>query len=55
VLRALHKIKPRYQDVLTLRYYEELPIREIAVILHIPENTIKTQIRRGLEQLKKQL
>ncbi len=52
---ALRKINQKYQDVLTLRYYEDLQIREIAVILDVPENTVKTHIRRGLKQLEKQL
>lgn len=51
--KALSKLKEKYQTVLTLRYYEELPIKDIADILEINENTIKTHIYRGLQQLKK--
>jgi RNA polymerase sigma factor (sigma-70 family) len=41
------------QEVLVLRYYEELKIKEIADILGISENTVKTRIRLGLEKLRK--
>lgn len=41
------------QEVLILRYYEELKIKEIADILGISENTVKTRIRLGLEKLRK--
>lgn len=53
VYKALIRLKKKYQDVLTLRYYEDLSIREISGILDIPENTVKTHMRRGLQQLKK--
>ncbi|NQT26462.1 RNA polymerase sigma factor [candidate division KSB1 bacterium] len=55
VYDALTRLKKKYQDVLTLRYYEDLSIKEIAKILGIPENTVKTHTRRGLQQLKKLL
>ena len=52
---ALSKIKLKYQTVLSLRYFEEKSIKEIAVILGKSENTVKTHIRRGLIRLKEQL
>lgn len=52
---VLIKLKPKYQDVLTLRYFEDLPVKEIAIILDLPENTVKTHIRRGLKNLEKWL
>ena len=55
VYQALIQLKMKYQDVLTLRYYEDLSVKETAEILRIPENTVKTHIRRGLQQLKKLL
>lgn len=51
--QALCKLKEKYQTVLTLRYYEELSIKDISCILQINENTVKTQIYRGLKHLKK--
>ncbi len=55
VYAALAKLKPRYQTVLSLRYFENKSIKEIAEILELPENTIKTHIRRGLIQMREQL
>ena len=52
---ALSKLKLKYQTVLTLRYFEDKSIKEISEILEISENTVKTHIRRGLMQLRKQL
>lgn len=55
VCGELSKLKIKYQTVLTLRYFEEKSIKEIAEILEMSENTVKTHIRRGLERLRRQL
>lgn len=52
---ALSRLKRKYQTALTLRYFEDKSIKEIAAILDISENTVKTHIRRGLKQLKEYL
>ena len=49
---AITTLKLKYQTVITLRYFENLSIKEIAEILDLPENTIKTHIHRGIKQLK---
>ncbi|MFQ5605551.1 MAG: RNA polymerase sigma factor [bacterium] len=53
VCRAIAKLKLNYQTILTLRYFEEKSIKEIADILNLSQNTVKTQIRRGLIYLKR--
>jgi RNA polymerase sigma-70 factor (ECF subfamily) len=45
----------KYRQVIALRYFEELSIREIADILHKKEGTIKSLLSRGLEKLKKMI
>jgi RNA polymerase sigma-70 factor (ECF subfamily) len=50
---AIASLKPKYQSAIMLHYFENLSIREIAQILGLSENTVKTHIRRGLNQLKK--
>lgn len=50
--RAMSQIKPKYRHVVTLKYYHELTIVEIAKILNKPEGTIKTWLREGLMQLR---
>ncbi len=55
VCAVLAKLPLKYQTILSLRYFEEKSIKEIADILELSENTVKTHIRRGLIQLRKQL
>ncbi len=44
-----------YRQPLYLFYYEDYGVKEIADILEIPVNTVKTNLRRGREELKKLL
>ncbi len=50
--KELLRLKPKYQEVIVLRYYEEKPIKEISMILNKSEGTIKSLIHRGLGLLK---
>lgn len=52
---ALDIIQPEYKNPIILYYKEGFDYKEIAEILSLPINTIKTHIRRGKEQLKKLL
>lgn len=45
----------RYRQPLYLFYYEDYTVKEIAELLRCPENTVKTNLRRGREELKKVL
>lgn len=55
LLDALGQMNDKYTTVLLLRYYEDYTISQIAEFLHQPEGTVKTNIRRGLEILKKKM
>lgn len=55
VLQAIEDLDEKYKSVIILRYYQDLKIEQIAAILNCPEGTVKTNIHRGLQQLKKQL
>ena len=48
---AIAALRPAYQSVILLHYYASLEVREIAEMLHEPENTIKTWLRRARQQL----
>lgn len=48
-------LKPKYQTVIFLRFFEKKKISEIAQILGKPQGTIKAQLHRALKQLKKLL
>ncbi len=52
---ALKKIKPVYQSVIVLFYRDELSYQEIAEILKVPVNTVKTYMYRAKEALSEEL
>jgi RNA polymerase sigma-70 factor (ECF subfamily) len=52
VNKALEQINPEYKKVLLLFYQQGFQYQEIADILEMPMNTVKTHISRGKEQLK---
>jgi RNA polymerase sigma-70 factor (ECF subfamily) len=41
---ALASLSPQLREVVALRYYEERPIEEIAVILQVPPGTVKSRL-----------
>lgn len=45
----------KYREVLVFYYYKELSIKEIAEVLQISENTIKTRLQRARLRLKDKL
>ena len=53
--KALEQINPEYRKVLLLFYQQGFEYKEIAEILGMPINTVKTHISRGKEQLKELL
>jgi len=52
---ALLALDEPYRTPLLLRYYDDLPPREIARRLGVPGSTVRTRIQRGLEQLRQKL
>ena len=52
---ALSDLPASYREVLSLRFEEELKLDEIAEILGAPLSTVKTRLRRSLEQLRNKL
>lgn len=53
LLKAMLTLKEETRVVLTLRYFQELPLKEIADILDIPVGTVKSRIFNGLKLLRK--
>ena len=51
VSRALDKLEDHYRLALTLYYFDDLRYNDIADILEVPLNTVKSYIRRGKERL----
>jgi RNA polymerase sigma-70 factor (ECF subfamily) len=52
---AIAGLEEPYQTVIVLRYFEDLPPREIARRLNRPVNTVTTQLQRGLQRLRTNL
>ena len=51
----LEKLKHNYRDVLVLHYQEEMSFEEIGEILGKPPNTVKSQHRRAITELRKMI
>ncbi|MDF2700204.1 MAG: polymerase subunit sigma [Haloplasmataceae bacterium] len=49
---AIYNLDSKYKDIIIMRYFQDLSINEIASILEINDNTVKTRLRRGLDKLK---
>ena len=55
IRQALRTLPAKYRQVIALRFFEELPIRDISEILGKKEGTVKSLLSRGLGKLKKML
>ncbi len=56
VLRELVEALPeRYRSAMTLFYYEEKSVGEVAVMLGLPEGTVKTNLHRARAMLLEQV
>ncbi|MGN7479284.1 sigma-70 family RNA polymerase sigma factor [Solibacillus silvestris] len=49
---AILKLPLKYREPIILYYYEEMSVIQVAHILQINENTVKTRLKRGREQLR---
>lgn len=47
----IRRLDEKYRLILVLRYVQGLKIREIAELLELPENTVKTRLQRGRKSL----
>ena len=52
---AVFALKPRYQTIITLRFFENLKLTEIAEVLASSPGTIRSQLARALAKLRKVL
>ena len=55
VIQALMALPESYREPLVLRYYEDLPPRDIAKRLDMPVETVRTRLKRGLTRLRAEL
>jgi RNA polymerase sigma-70 factor (ECF subfamily) len=52
---AILKLKPKYQTIITLRFFENLPYEQIAEVLEMKESTLRVMVHRILNDLKNEL
>ena len=55
VYEAILRLKPRYQSVITMRFFEGLKADEIARILGIRPGTVRVCLSRALHAVRRQL
>ena len=52
---AVFTLKPRYQTIITLRFFENMKLTEIAEVLGSSPGTVRSQLTRSLAKLRKVL
>jgi RNA polymerase sigma-70 factor (ECF subfamily) len=50
--RYLSRLSSKHQEVIALRYFEDMSMADIAEILQKPEGTVKSALHRGIEKLR---
>ncbi|MCA9573851.1 MAG: sigma-70 family RNA polymerase sigma factor [Polyangiales bacterium] len=55
LVEALRTLPLDLQIILELRFWEDLSGPELAIVLEIPEGTVRSRLRRGVEALREQL
>ena len=53
--QALLSLKPKYQTVITLRFFEKMKLIDFAEVLDQNPATIRSQLSRALKRLRKGL
>ncbi|ALG06565.1 RNA polymerase sigma factor [Kibdelosporangium phytohabitans] len=53
--RAMASLPPRQRAAVVLRYWEDLPITEVAQLLGCTEGTVKSQCAKALATLRGQV
>jgi RNA polymerase sigma-70 factor (ECF subfamily) len=53
--KAMLTLKPRYQTIITLRFFENLRLTEIAEVLGSSPGTVRSQLKRALDKLRKKI
>ncbi len=52
LLQALDKLPEEYKTIIILRYFEDMKIEDIAIVLSQNINTVKTKLYKGLRRLR---
>jgi RNA polymerase sigma-70 factor (ECF subfamily) len=52
---AILSLKPKYQTIITLHYFEKMKYDRIAEVLGTTPATVRSQLSRGVEKLRKKM
>jgi RNA polymerase sigma-70 factor (ECF subfamily) len=52
---AIFQLPLKYREVIIYYYFEELSVLEVALMLSISDNTVKTRLKKSRALLKNQL
>ncbi len=55
IYHLIQNLKPKIKTVIMLRYFENFKIEEIAQILNVNTNTVKSRLYKGLRELKESM
>lgn len=53
LIHAIEQLEEKYKTVILLRFYQDLAVKDIAEFLNCPEGTVKTNLHRGIQRLKR--
>jgi RNA polymerase sigma-70 factor (ECF subfamily) len=53
--QAMLALKPRYQTIIALRFFDNMKLIEIAEVLGSSPGTVRSQLARALEKLRKKM
>ena len=53
--KVVAELSPEHQEILRLAFFEEMPYEQIAVLLGIPANTVKSRVYYAKEHLRELL
>lgn len=53
LIQAIEQLEEKYKTVILLRFYQDLAVKDIAELLDCPEGTVKTNLHRGIQRLKR--
>jgi RNA polymerase sigma-70 factor (ECF subfamily) len=55
VAARLETLPAQLRQVISLRFYTDLPVRDIAAALGLPEGTVKSRLHRAVSVLRRSL
>lgn len=53
ITRLVERLEERYRQVIKMYYWDDLSYEQIAVVLALPVNTVRTHLRRAKQSLRR--